>query len=100
MTAILHITDTHIVAEGKMVSGKLDAADTLQWLVARLYSIRDQIGSIDAVLITGDLGDDGIAQGYARFLDLMAPLDLPFHATLGSNIVETTAFKQFGSDQW
>ena len=77
MTTILQISDTHIVPEGALVSGRLDTADALARLVDRINSIRDQIGPIDALLVSGDLSDDGSAESYARFKTLIAPLDLP-----------------------
>ncbi len=85
MTTILQISDTHIVAEGKLVSGRLDTADALERLVRRINSIRDQIGQIDALLVTGDLSDDGSAESYARFKTLIAPLDLPTYVITGNH---------------
>ena len=67
MTAILHISDTHIVPDGALVSGRLDTADALARLVERISGIRDQIGPVDALLVSGDLSDDGSAESYARF---------------------------------
>jgi len=77
MTTILQITDTHIVRDGALVSGRLDTAAALGRLVNRIQSTRAQIGTIDAVLVSGDLSDDGSAQSYARFKALLVPLDLP-----------------------
>ncbi|WP_223426139.1 phosphodiesterase [Tateyamaria pelophila] len=85
MTAILHITDTHIVREGALVSGRLDSADALERLVAWINSIRAQIGPVDAVLVSGDLSDDGSVESYARFKRLVAPLDLPIHVIPGNH---------------
>lgn len=85
MTAILQITDTHIVAEGVLVSGKLDTGAALKRLVSRLCSIHDQIGPVDAVLVSGDLSDDGTAESYERFKALVAPLGLPLHIIPGNH---------------
>ena len=85
MTTILQISDTHIVAEGALVSGRLDTSDALARLVARITGIRDQIGPIDALLISGDVSDDGSAESYARFKSLIAPLDLPTHVITGNH---------------
>lgn len=85
MTAILQVTDTHIVPEGALVSGRLDTADALARLVDRINSIRDQIGPVDAVLVSGDLSDDGSAESYVRFKELMAPLNLPLHVIPGNH---------------
>ncbi len=85
MTTILQLSDTHIVPTGALVSGRLDTADALARLVARISSIREQIGAVDAVLVSGDLSDDGTAESYTRFKKLMAPLDLPIHVIPGNH---------------
>jgi 3',5'-cyclic AMP phosphodiesterase CpdA len=54
-------------------------------LVLRICSIRDQIGPIDALLVSGDLSDDGSAESYARFKTLIAPLDLPTYIIPGNH---------------
>ncbi len=85
MTAILQISDTHIVPEGALVSGRLDTADALARLVERISGIRENIGSIDALLVTGDLSDDGTAASYDRFKSLVAPLGLPTYVIAGNH---------------
>jgi Icc protein len=85
MTTILQISDTHIVPKGALVSGRLDTADALGRLVGRITGIRNQIGSIDALLVSGDLSDDGSAESYARFKTLIAPLDLPTYVIAGNH---------------
>lgn len=85
MTAILQISDTHIVPEGALVSARLDTAVSLARLVARINSVRDQIGPIDALLVTGDLSDDGSAASYERFKSLIAPLGLPTYVITGNH---------------
>lgn len=85
MTAILQITDTHIVPSGALVSGRLDTAQSLAKLVSRIASIRDQIGPIDAVLVSGDLSDDGSDDSYDRFKVLMAALNLPLLVIPGNH---------------
>ena len=85
MTTILQISDTHIVPEGALVSGRLETAHSLARLVTRITSIRNQIGPIDAVLVSGDLSDDGSAESYNRFKALMAPLDLPLMVIPGNH---------------
>tara|TARA_R110002072_G_scaffold1114_3_gene9305 strand:+ start:446 stop:1237 length:792 start_codon:yes stop_codon:yes gene_type:complete len=85
MTAILQISDTHIVPEGALVSGRLETAEALARLITRINTVRDQIGPIDAVLVSGDLSDDGSAESYDRFKELLAPLDLPLLVIPGNH---------------
>ncbi|MFK7762533.1 MAG: phosphodiesterase [Roseobacter sp.] len=85
MTTILQFSDTHILPEGVRVSGRLDTSANLSRLVARINNVRDQIGPVDAVLVTGDLSDDGSAESYARIKMLLAPLDWPLLVIPGNH---------------
>lgn len=85
MTAILQISDTHIVPEGMLVSGRLDTSDALARLVKRITDIRDQLGLVDALVVSGDLSDDGSADSYVRFKSLIAPLGLPTYVIPGNH---------------
>ncbi|MBE0414522.1 phosphodiesterase [Yoonia sp.] len=85
MTAILQLSDAHIVPKGALVSGRLETSAALARLVGRITTIRDQIGPIDAVLVSGDLSDDGSPESYVRFKSLLAPLDLPVHVIPGNH---------------
>ncbi|AGI66641.1 hypothetical protein OAN307_c09200 [Octadecabacter antarcticus 307] len=85
MTTILQITDTHIVCDGALVSNRLETSVALSRLIDRIMSIRHQIGAIDAVLVTGDLSDDGSKESYEKFKDLLAPLDLPLLVIPGNH---------------
>ncbi|WP_176440383.1 metallophosphoesterase, partial [Boseongicola aestuarii] len=98
MTTILQISDTHIVSEGALVSGRLDTSDALARLVARITGIRDQIGPIDALLVSGDLSDDGSAESYERFKSLIAPLGLPTFVITGNHDARDPMRAAFAKD--
>lgn len=98
MTAILQISDTHIVPEGALVSGRLDTADALARLVERISGIRKNIGSIDALLVTGDLSDDGTDASYERFKSLIAPLGLPTYVIAGNHDAREPMRAAFAKD--
>jgi Icc protein len=98
MTTILQISDTHIVPEGALVSGRLDTSDALARLVARISGIRDQVGPIDALLVSGDLSDDGSAESYARFKSLIEPLDLPTYVVTGNHDARDPMRAAFAKD--
>ena len=85
MTSILQLSDTHIVPEGTLVSGRLDTSAALARLVERLCRVRDQLGPVDALLVSGDLSDDGSVESYERFRTLVAPLNLPIHVIPGNH---------------
>ncbi|AZV78915.1 phosphodiesterase [Parasedimentitalea marina] len=85
MTTILQISDTHIMKEGALVSRRLDTFDALSRLVGHIGDIRDQVGPIDAVLLSGDVSDDGSNDSYVRAKALLAPLDLPTYVIPGNH---------------
>lgn len=85
MTTILQISDMHIMKGGALVSRRLDTFDALSRLVARIGDIRDQIGPIDAVLLSGDVSDDGSDESYLRAKALLASLDLPTYVIPGNH---------------
>jgi Icc protein len=85
MTTILQISDPHIAPAGSRVSARLDTTACLQRLLARIQSIRSQIGPIDAIFVTGDLSEDGSAESYAQFKDLITCLKLPIFVLPGNH---------------
>lgn len=98
MTSILQISDTHIVADGALVSGRLETAAPFRKLIQRIMDIRDQIGVIDALLISGDISDDGSAESYRHFKELLAPLDLPFYVIPGNHDAREPMRAAFNGD--
>lgn len=85
MTTILHISDTHIAAQGALVSGRLDTGASLRALVKRVEGMRAQLGPIDGLLVSGDLSEDGSPGSYQLFKDILAPLDLPLFIIPGNH---------------
>ncbi|MDB4558873.1 phosphodiesterase [Amylibacter sp.] len=98
MTKILQISDTHIVARGDIVSGRLETSDPLKRLVQRIEDSRAEIGPIDALLISGDLSDDGSEQSYQHIRDLVAPLNLPTYVIPGNHDMREPLSTAFLSD--
>lgn len=85
MTTVLQISDTHLVRPGQLVSGRLNTAASLEALVASVAADPARFGAIDAVLMTGDLSDDGSAESYALFKSLVAPIDAPLYVIPGNH---------------
>ena len=85
MNTILQLSDTHIVPEGTLATGGLDTAEVLARLVTRIQTLHNQLGPIHAVLVSGDLTDDGSAESYARFKQLIAPLQMPTFVIPGNH---------------
>jgi 3',5'-cyclic-AMP phosphodiesterase len=79
---LAQLSDLHINADGRYPSYKGDAAACLEAAVADLLSLTVQP---DAVLITGDLVDDGLPAEYVRLRELLAPLSFPVFLMSGNH---------------
>lgn len=68
---IVHLSDTHYLAEGRPLYG---AVDTDAGLGRALDAIAGSGRAIDAIVITGDLTDLGEADAYLRLRDAVEPV--------------------------
>ncbi|WP_225840152.1 metallophosphoesterase [Streptomyces sp. NK08204] len=64
---ILHLSDTHLDSAGGPDADGADGTAALRRLLADLEHVHD----IDAVLVTGDVADDGSREAYARARELL-----------------------------
>jgi len=72
---LLHLTDPHLFADE---AGEIYGVRTAETFAATLqHALMTTPGEIDAVLVTGDIAEDGDAATYERFRREMAALDLP-----------------------
>ncbi|WP_116999636.1 metallophosphoesterase [Desertimonas flava] len=67
---IVQITDTHIVDEGEMLYGSVDTAANLQHA---LETVADNAEGLDALVLTGDLANDGSPDAYRRLRAIVDP---------------------------
>lgn len=66
MTRILHLSDTHVSATGP----DMDGVDAIQALNQILFDAR-HVPDLDAVIVSGDISDDGSAAGCQTVLELV-----------------------------
>ena len=92
---LAQITDTHVTAERRGSSGTFDPAACLAASVKHLNALEPRP---DAVIITGDLTEEGTPDEYAAFRDVLNALTLPWYAIPG-NHDERTSFLTAFSDQ-
>jgi 3',5'-cyclic AMP phosphodiesterase CpdA len=75
---LIQISDPHVVARVReapgLVSGRLDTAAALERTVGRIVDLRARVGPVSALLVTGDVTDDGMAESYARFRAIGLPV--------------------------
>ena len=85
MTQVLQISDTHLVQEGALVSSTLDTAGPLRRLVVRITELQEEVGALDAIIVSGDVSDDGSPESYELFKSILSPLNLPTYAVPGNH---------------
>lgn len=107
---VLHLTDTHIVAD---TGGGICGVDTFAALDSLLTASVRGSWRPDVVMLTGDLSDDGSAASYHRLRGLLAPLGLPVHcvpgnhddrasmeAHLAADFIQLARVADYGAWQW
>lgn len=67
---LVHISDTHLIAGNRPLSGSFDPIANLEAMLARIERIRDA----DALVITGDLTDLGEPEAYLDLKRLVEPV--------------------------
>lgn len=100
MTAILQLSDTHIVRVGERAYGVVDTAEALARGVASITRIAPQLPAIDAIIVTGDLTDFGDPDEYARFRDLTRDLPAPLYAVPGNHDRREAMRAAFSDQSW
>ncbi|WP_250030244.1 metallophosphoesterase [Paractinoplanes maris] len=82
---ILHLSDTHLIRSSGLNADGFDPRESLRQI---LHDCAGQAG-LDAVLVTGDLADDGSPEAYASVRDLVggfaAERDIPALYTTGNH---------------
>jgi 3',5'-cyclic-AMP phosphodiesterase len=80
---LLQLTDTHLYATA---DGRLRGVNTYETFVTVLeHAQRDARWPPDAVLVTGDIVQDGSRAGYERFRSTLEPLGLRVHCIPGNH---------------
>lgn len=90
----LILSDLHLGPPGAAVNG-LDPAARLAQAVTAI--MRDHADA-DFVLIAGDLADRGEVAAYRQLRDLLAPLPMPVHLTLGNHDDRDAFLSVFGAE--
>jgi len=77
---LLHLSDTHLLADGGRLYDRVDSAKHLAELFAEVEA---SSGRPDAIIITGDLADKGEADAYALVRSIVEPAA----ARLGARVI-------------
>ena len=85
---IAQISDLHLKAEGTLLFGAVDTYTMAERAVTRLMALDPRP---DAVVVTGDLTNDGDARDFAAVGDLLGRLAMPVCPILGNHDRRTLA---------
>lgn len=96
MARILQLSDIHAVAPGARASNVLDTPGLLRLAIDHLCERIPAIAPIDAVLVTGDISDDGSPESYALARDELERLGLPLLVIPGNHDRREEFRKAFG----
>lgn len=81
MAKIIHITDSHVLADG----GRLEGVDTLARLRRAVSHVASVHADADLCVFTGDLVENGLTAEYQAFRDAVTPLRMPLCLTMGNH---------------
>ncbi|RDU96971.1 phosphodiesterase [Trinickia dinghuensis] len=79
---LAQISDLHIKRPGALAYRRVDTAAALERCVARLNACQPKL---DAVVVTGDLGDLGNVVEYQALKKLLEPLAMPVYLLVGNH---------------
>jgi 3',5'-cyclic AMP phosphodiesterase CpdA len=79
---IAQITDLHIRANRHLAYGRVDTATALEQAVAHVLALDP---APDVILVTGDIGDLGVADEYGLVAEILAPLSRPYYIIPGNH---------------
>ncbi|WP_306113744.1 MULTISPECIES: metallophosphoesterase [unclassified Roseovarius] len=97
-TRILQISDPHLVPPGRLVSGRLDTSGLFEQVIDQILHDLPRLHPVDAVIVTGDVTDDGAPDSYRTFMAQMARLNLPYHVIPGNHDQREAMRQSFASD--
>jgi len=79
---LVQLSDTHVRHPGELAYGRVDTAGFLARAVQAVLRLAPPV---HAVVVSGDLTDDGLAAEYAHFAELLAPLSCPVYLMPGNH---------------
>lgn len=94
---IAQISDTHIMAKGELLYGRLDSSINLGLVVRQIFQL-DTLP--DCVLLTGDLTDRGTPSAYEHLREILRPLTMPIYAIPGNHDRRETMRAAFSDFEW
>ncbi len=85
MTRILQISDPHLLVEPGTLSGQVLPAKNFEAAIDAIIEHLDKIYPVSAIVVTGDISDDGHADSYKLFRTQINRLNLPYFVIPGNH---------------
>jgi 3',5'-cyclic-AMP phosphodiesterase len=85
MARFLQLSDLHVVPKGERASVVLDTCHLLEQAIDQLLKMRPALDPLDALLISGDISDDGSAGSYDIARTQLERLKLPILVVPGNH---------------
>lgn len=79
---LVQISDLHVMAEGRLAVDRIDTAAYLAGAIDRILALPE---APDAVLVTGDVGDEMLPEEFARAAALLARIPAPVFLVPGNH---------------
>ncbi len=89
---VAQITDTHIKGEGVIAYGKVD---TYSFLKQNVDHINGLLPSVDAVIVTGDVTDEGSIEEFSALRQELDRLKMPYFVVPGNHDHRENLLKAF-----
>ena len=77
MVKLIQLSDLHLVPPGKLTSKVLDTNSILEETINEIVRKKDYFGKIEALVVTGDVSDDGSIESYLSAHEKLIKLNVP-----------------------
>lgn len=95
-TTIIQLSDVHLLAGGAKAYGQADTEAGLERAVAHILDLHARLGGVDALVVSGDVADDGAPDAYARFRRAVAAVPAPLFVIPGNHDARPALRAGFG----
>ncbi|WP_263261263.1 3',5'-cyclic-AMP phosphodiesterase [Pseudomonas sp. RIT-PI-S] len=93
---LLQLTDSHLFAEADGTLLGMNTADSLRQVVERVMAEQP---TVDLMIATGDLSQDGTLASYERFREMTACIDAPHHWMAGNHDEAAVMAEHYGGSE-
>lgn len=98
MAKLIHLSDLHLVSPGTLTSRVLDTNAILEETINEIANKIEYFGQIDALVVTGDISDDGSLESYISAYKKLGKLNVPVLAIPGNHDLRIPMRKIFHED--